>query len=221
MDPAELRSSSKDCLKSGRHFEVLSTTSEELLVFEPILRTLRESAQESSVPRSRHALTLRDHSLSIHRSKTKSVFFEATYLLNEQMQAVLGQIIKRSPFHDSAERICRRALANHYETTLETSSKDFKPLLAPHRDDVGEADVSVVLGITPCSQFRGARLYVSNLKDGRVRYEREGVPSLRCVVGIEVSEGKCVVLRNKVEHYVSTLQQGRRGSLVFHMTKVN
>ena len=190
-----------------------------MLAFEPILRTLRESLPDCTEPRSRHAVTLREHSLAIHRSKTKILFFEATYLLNEQMQAVLGQILKRSALDDSVERVCRRALANHYETSLETTSKDFKPLLAPHRDDVGEADISVVIGLSPRSQFRGARLFVSDVKDGRVWYEREGVPSRKSVVGVEVIQGRCILLRNKVEHYVSTLQQGSRGSLVFHMSK--
>ena len=111
------------------------------------------------------------------------------------------------------------ALANHYETSLQTSTQDFKPLLKPHRDDVGEADLSVVIGISPKSDFQGAMLYVSNVKDGWVWYDRKQVPSRRSVVRVEVIEGTFIVLRNKVEHYVSCLQQGSRGSLVFHMTK--
>lgn len=178
---------------------------------------LQQATKKSAATRSR-AVSLHKHSLAVDRVKTKTLFFEATGMLNDEMQQALARILERSPCHDGKARVCRRALANHYETSLKTSSKDFKPSMAPHRDDVGEADLSVVLGISPRAQFRGARLFVSNVRDGRVWYDREGVPSRRSVVGLEVIEGTCVVLRNKVEHYVSVLQEGSRGSLVFHMT---
>ena len=182
---------------------------------------LQQATKKSAATRSRavsHAVSLHKHSLAVDRVKTKTLFFEATGMLNDEMQQALARILERSPCHDGKARVCRRALANHYETSLKTSSKDFKPSMVPHRDDVGEADLSVVLGISPRAQFRGARLFVSNVRDGRVWYDREGVPSRRSVVGLEVIEGTCVVLRNKVEHYVSVLQEGSRGSLVFHMT---
>ena len=93
------------------------------------------------------------------------------------------------------------------------------PLLKPHRDDVNKADVSIVLGISERSEYRGALLYVSTNTKGKVWFEREGVPSRKGVVSVDVHKGLCVILRDKVEHFVSALQSGKRMSLVFHMTK--
>ena len=164
------------------------------------------------------------HHIGEPRVKTKSHFFEATHLLSEAMQVALNDLILKAPQSDGIPRRCKRALANHYETELTTSSKDCKPLMKPHRDDVGSADVSVVLGITPKSEFRGALLYVSTEpKEGKIWYENKSlcIPSRKKIVGVEMSKGVCVILKNKVEHYVSTLQRGKRGSLVFHMTALS
>ena len=92
-------------------------------------------------------------------------------------------------------------------------------MLAAHRDDVGEADISIVLGITPKDEFRGARLFVSNQPNGGIWFNKDGHPSRRSVFGLDVSRGKCVILRNAAMHYVSLIQRGARQSIVFHMKR--
>jgi hypothetical protein len=68
--------------------------------------------------------------------------------------------------------------------------------------------------------YRGSMLYVSTIeKDGRVWFNAEGEPSRRSVQGIDVCAGVCVILKNNCEHYVGTLQSGKRSSLVFHMKR--
>ena len=137
------------------------------------------------------------------------------------MQFQLQQWPKLAPQFDGVPRRCYRALANHFETSVQLSSKKslFHPLMKPHRDDVNDADISIVLGITPRSEFRGAFLYVSTNEKGNVWMEKMGVPSRKGVCRVDIHEGVCVILRNKVEHFVSALQSGKRGSLVFHMSK--
>ena len=185
----------------------------EFAVFEPILSELnRRRIGEGGG-------SLWKHNISANHPHTKALFFEATTLLTAEMQAQLNQWVMNHPGSDGLERHCQRALANHYETSVELSSKCGKPLIFPHRDDVNDADISIVLGITPKSEFRGALLYISTeARNGNVGYEREGVPSRKRVIGVEVCKGVCVILQHKVQHYVSALQSGHRGSLVFHMT---
>jgi hypothetical protein len=77
------------------------------------------------------------------------------------------QVCKFSPNCDGRERKCIRALANHYETTSQRRSTDCKPLMKPHRDNVNDADITFVLGITPTSDYCGAMLYVSKERDGK------------------------------------------------------
>jgi hypothetical protein len=159
------------------------------------------------------------HSIGGPTVQTKAVFFETTNLVSEAMLVQLNDWLKRSANYDGKERRCIRALANHYETKLERSSKECKPLLLPHRDNVNDADVSIVLGVTPQSEYRGALLYVSNERDGKVWFNIAGIsPSRKSVGGIDLHKGVCAILKNNVEHYVSALQSGSRGSLVFHMT---
>ena len=91
--------------------------------------------------------------------------------------------------------------------------------MKPHRDNVNDADISFVLGITPTSDYCGAMLYVSKERDGKIWYNKVGSsPSRKGVIGVDVSKGVGVILLNNVEHYVSALQNGRRWSLVFHMS---
>ena len=140
-------------------------------------------------------------------------------MITRDMVSQMNEWLRRDPNFDGRERRCIRGLANVYETSLVRSSKDCTPLLEPHRDNVNDADVTLVIGITPTSEYRGAVLYVSNLaKEGKVWFEREGTPSRKSVQSIDLSKGVCVILKNNVEHYVSALQSGKRGSLVFHMT---
>ena len=49
--------------------------------------------------------------------------------------------------------------------------------------------------------------------------EKKEVPSRKGVARVDMHNGVCVILRNKVEHFVSALQSGKMGSLVFHMSK--
>ena len=152
---------------------------------------------------------------------TKVQKFECTEFVTETIQLKLQEILMSCPSCDGIDRHCFRALANHYETSVQLSSKQAlsTPLLKPHRDDVNNADVSIVLGITERCLYRGALLYISTNTKGKVWHEREGVPSRKGVVGVDVEKGLCVILRHKVEHFVSALQSGQRGSIVFHMTK--
>ena len=194
---------------------------EDMFAFQPIIERLRISIEGASNDRhDRMCMTLQKHDLFVNRLHTKAVFFEATDFLNEDMQVKLGDLLVSMPDYDGAPRRCQRALANHFSTSSCAPATTFKPLLAPHRDDVGDADISVVLGITPRSDFRGAMLFVSTLANGGMWMNDEETPSRKCVVGLEVSAGNCILLKNKVSHYVSVLQRGSRGSIVFHMKKV-
>jgi hypothetical protein len=194
---------------SSFHFEesVLSS------IFDPIISELNNRVGgDGSGSMFRHSIC--DTAL-----QTKALFFETTTLLTDEMNSQLNEWLKFSPNYDGRERKCIRALANHYETTLRRRSKDCKPLLLPHRDNVNDADATIVLGITPTCEYCGAMLYVSKERDGKVWYNKVGLsPSRKGVIGVDVSKGVGVILINNVEHYVSALQSGRRGSLVFHMT---
>ena len=163
---------------------------------------------------------MQSHSISKHSVNSKALFYEATSLLNETMQAQLNEWIIRQPQSDGIARKCYRALVNFYETKIPLSSKSIDPLMLPHRDDVGSADLSVVVGITPRSEYRGALLYVSTERVSGKLWTEHGKPSRKNSQGIDVSRGICVLLKNKVEHYVSALQSGSRGSLVFHMSVI-
>ena len=77
----------------------------------------------------------------------RTTFFETTTLLTESMNDQLNIWLKLSTKDDGKKRRCIRALANHYETSLQRPSKDCKPLLLPHRDNVNDADISIVVGI--------------------------------------------------------------------------
>ena len=183
-------------------------------VFEPIIEELENRRSGSGNG------SMFQHSISNRSSNSKALLFEATGLLTDAMQSQLNDWILRQRQSDGIVRKCFRALANYYETTKPTSSKYSEPLLLPHRDDVGNADVSIVLGITPRDQFRGAMLYVSTERSCGKLWMEHGKPSRKNSEGIDVYKGVCVILKNKVEHYVSALQSGSRGSVVFHMTAI-
>ena len=159
------------------------------------------------------------HHIAANVMSTTAQHFESTYLLRPDMVSKLNEWLSFCSHDDKRKRRCVRALANWYETTLHRSSKDCKPLLEPHRDNVNNADLTIVLGITPTSEYRGAALYVSKIaKHGKIWFEKEGIPSRKSVESVDLCRGVCVILRNNAEHYVSTLQSGKRASLVFHMT---
>ena len=184
-------------------------------VFQPILTELEQRlAGDGSGSLWRHEIA----GSGVH---TKAVKFECTDFVNAEMQEELQRILLSSPFSDGVPRRCHRALANHFETSVQLSSKQALacPLLKPHRDDVNDADVSIVVGISERSSYRGALLYISTNTKGTIWYERQGVPSRKAIEGVDVHKGMCVILLHKVEHFVSALQSGKRGSLVFHMTR--
>ena len=188
---------------------------DDFLVFQPILDELEKRISGDGNGSLWH------HEIGGSGVHTKAMKFECTDYLTPEMQGQLQKIVLSSPSSDGVPRKCFRALANHYKTTVQLSSKQAlaKPLLKPHRDDVNNADVSIVLGITDRCAYRGALLYISTNTKGSIWHEREGVPSRKRVIGVDVCKGMCVILRHKVEHFVSALQSGERGSLVFHMTR--
>ena len=184
-----------------------------LNVFDPILSELskRISGKGSG--------SLLHHHIAERLTHTRALFFETTYLLTQEMQDQLNDFISMMPDWDRKPRKCIRSLANHYCTTVNRSSKDCTPLMDVHRDNINDADLSIVLGITDRSEFRGSLLYVSTVAStGKVHFNKTERPCRKSVVGIDVLKGVCVVLKNNVEHYVGTLQSGKRGSIVFHMS---
>ena len=197
------------------HHCTFSITDEEYVVFQPILTELQKRILGEGNG------SLWAHEIGGSGVHTKAMKFECTDYLTAAMQEQLHSFLFSSPCSDGVTRQCYRALANHYKTTVQFSSKHAlsDPLLKPHRDDVNDADVSIVLGITERSDYRGALLYISTNTKGKIWHEREGVPSRKGVVGVDVRKGMGVILRHKVEHFVSALQSGERGSIVFHMTK--
>jgi hypothetical protein len=128
-----------------------------LEVFDPILKelSLRVSGEGQG--------SLFGHEISGAGVHTKAVKFECTTYVNEAMQDQLQNLLLSAPLSDGIPRRCFRALANHYETSVTLSSKQAlsTPLLKPHRDDVNNADLSIVIGITERSSYRGALLYIS------------------------------------------------------------
>jgi len=217
VDAALTRSASLKTERVCRNFSVMDISDDILDIFNPITTVLLNSA----VTKDPHKLqlTMGSHSIIIPAPGTKATFVEVSTLLNSTIQEALQRILEESSEHDGVKRKCKRALANHYETQCNGSSRSFVPMLAPHRDDVGAADISLVLGITPAAEFRGAMLYVSSERNGNIWYNKPGQPSRRSVIGVDVSRGKCIILRNAAMHYVSLIQRGARQSLVFHMKR--
>ena len=212
MPKCSLRSSSFGVVKTGPHMVWFNVPFDQLDVFSPLLSELenRVSGDGSN--------SLEKHHIGAQTVKTRADYFETTPLLIPSMTAQLNEWLTRVPLYDGRERRCVRALANYYHTSLVRSSKDCEPLLKVHRDNVNDADLSIVLGVTDTSSYRGSMLYVSKIsKDGRVWFNKDGSPSRTSVDGIDVCKGVCVILMNNVEHYVSALQSGTRSSLVFHM----
>ena len=220
MERRVSRSQEIGLYQCGLHHAVVNMPVDELKPFEAIIDRLRISVEGAvSGSNSRKCLTLHKHSLFVSQVKTSAVYFEATDFLTEEMQSQLTSWMSQMPGWDEHPRRCHRALANYYETRAHLRSNNFKPLLAPHRDDVEDADISIVLGLTPTSSFRGALLFVSVLPSGDIWMNSPEIPSRKSVSSVEVSLGKCVFLKNKVCHYVSALQSGSRSSIVFHMKK--
>ena len=201
-------------VNSNVHHDSFVMDDDALQIFSPIIDELNKRIIGEGSGSMFH------HSICDRSVNTKAVQFESTSLLTEQMQNQLNEWILNLPNSDGIARKCFRALANHYETFVPSSSKISDPLMKPHRDDVGGADISVVVGITPRDRYRGAMLYVSTERGSGKLWTEHNKPSRKNSHGIDVHRGVCIILRNKVEHYVSALQGGSRGSLVFHMTSI-
>jgi hypothetical protein len=185
---------------------------EKLEAFSPLLTELDKRV------RGEGYTSMSKHHIGAQTFKTRAVFFEMTEMLTPSIITQLNEWLARLPCYDGVHRRCIRALANYYETSLQRSSKACEPLLEVHRDNVNDADLTIVLGVTDTSSYCGSMLYVSKIaKDGRVWFNKDGSPSRKSVQGVDVCKGVCVVIKNNVEHYVSALQSGNRSSLVFHM----
>ena len=200
-------------MKSGPHLTWFNCPEDQLCPFDPIVTELerRLNGQGSG--------SLFPHHIAAKVLNTRADFFECTSMVSPAIESQLNEWLSRCPHSDLNRRRCIRALANVYQTSLQRSSKDCKPLLEPHRDNVNEADITLVIGFTPTTEYRGSVLYVSShVKEGKLWFEKEDTPSRKSVQAVDMCRGVCVVLRNNVEHYVSTLQSGKRISLVFHMT---
>ena len=207
-----LRSSALDVIKHGPHLSWFNFPDNEIEVFSPIVEELEKRAKGEGL------CSLSDHHIAANVIKTKARYFECTYLITPAMDLQLNEWLRRCPDSDGLDRRCVRALANIYETTLHRSSKDCSPLLEVHRDNVNDADLTLVVGVTPKNKYRGAFLYVSTVvKDGRVWFNKDGNPSRKSVQSVDLYNGVCAILKNNAEHYVSALQSGQRQSLVFHM----
>ena len=208
-----VRSDSFEVVKSGPHVAWFKFPDEVLSTFTTIISELHKRSNGDG------AGSLFQHHIADRTAHTRAQFFECTSMISPEMISQMNQWLSRDPDYDGIERRCVRGLANFYGTTLVRSSKDCDPLLKPHRDNVNDADATLVIGITPTTEYRGAVLYVSNIaKEGKIWFEREGVPSRKSVQSIDMCKGVCVILKNNAEHYVSALQSGKRGSLVFHMS---
>ena len=147
-----------------------------LEIFAPIIDELEMRANGEG------SGSLLRHHIAANVMSTTAQHFESTYLLRPDMVSKLNEWLSFCSHDDKRKRRCVRALANWYETTLHRSSKDCKPLLEPHRDNVNSADLTIVLGITPTSEYRGAALYVSKIaKHGKIWFEKEGIPSRKSV----------------------------------------
>ena len=215
VPPRITRAGQLGVTNTSLHHDHFNFDVDEMIHFEPILAELRNRVVGDGTG------SMWPHHIKGSGVHTKALQFEATYLLTNSMQDQLQQWLAKSPQFDGETRRCHRALANHFETKVQLSSKKSlsQPLILPHRDDVNDADISIVLGITPRSDFRGAFLYISTNDKGNVWMEKPEVPSRKGVTRVDVCNGVCVILRNKVEHFVSALQSGSRGSIVFHMSK--
>ena len=147
-------------------------------------------------------------------------FLEVTSLLTPAIHDCARELLALSPKSDGMPRLCHRALANDYSTEKVFSSKIIRlPTMIPHRDPVGDADVSIVIGLSERSTYSGALLYVSNKPDGSFEYidQDDEQVRLRSATGVDVHRGRAVILYNHPWHFVSYLQSGRRSSLVLHM----
>ena len=196
-----------------KHVSWFNCVEDTLRVFDPIMNELNSRITDSGNG------SLFDHHISERAAHTRASYFETTTLLTDSMQEQLNIFLQVLPDSDGKERQCIRSLANYYNTTIQRSSKDCMPLLKVHRDNVNNADLSIVLGTTLRSEYRGSLLYVSTVAStGKVHFNKDDSPCRKSVVGIDMCRGVCAVLKHNVEHYVSALQSGQRCSLVFHMS---
>lgn len=109
-----------------------------------------------------------------------------------------------------------------YKANKRCSTRDHKPLLVPHRDDRVGGDVSLVIGLSPPSNYSGCLLRIATSKDGSLWRDKSGsdarseVLSGRAFTSYDVHLGTCVLSWNAAEHYVTRLHFGMRCVAVVH-----
>ena len=112
-----------------------------------------------------------------------------------------------------------------YKANKRCSTRDHKALLEPHRDDRIGGDVSLVIGLSPPSQYSGCLLRIATSKDGSLWRDkkssdaRKQVLSGRAFTSYDVHLGTCVLSWNAAEHYVTRLHFGMRYVAVVHFRK--
>ena len=139
-------------IRSNKDLTWRGSPENELIVFSPIVQELEKRAIGEG------SGSLSHHHIGAQVVNTRSRFFETTQMIYIPMESQLNEWLLRSPTSDKLERRCVRALANLYDTSLNRSSKDCKPIMEVHRDNVNNADLTIMLGITPTSQYWGAML---------------------------------------------------------------
>jgi len=194
------------------NFEMIDVTDLQLQVLEVLANAMKKRLEDPSFNSRSH--------LCPKRQDVVTNFLEVTSLLTPAIHECARELLALSPKSDGVSRLCHRALVNDYSTEKVFSSKIIRlPTMVPHRDPVGDADVSIVIGLSERSTYSGALLYVSNKPDGSFEYIDQDADKvrLRSATGVDVHRGRAVILYNHPCHFVSYLQNGRRSSLVLHM----
>ena len=126
------------------------------------------------------------------------------------------------------EEICRRLIAENapdnrsrrfskpfiaiYKATEVCAVRDNRVMLAAHRDDGKDDDMSLIFGLSPRSEFSGGMLRVAKTDSGnlwRRKRSSDHETQKSGSVGYDIFRGRCCVLQN-AEHTVHRLHWGRR-----------
>jgi len=194
------------------NFELVNVTDLHLQVLEVLANAMEKRLKDP-------LFNSRSH-LCPKRQNVVTNFLEVTTLLTPAVHNCAQELLELSSKSDGIKRLCHRALVNDYYTEKVFSSKLIRlPTMVPHRDPVGDADVSIVIGLSERSSYSGALLYVSNKPDGSFEYIDQDPDKvrLRSATGVDIYRGRAVILYNHPWHFVSYLQNGHRSSLVLHM----
>ena len=194
------------------NFQLVNVTDLQLQVLEVLANAMEKRLEDPLFNSRSHLCPKRQHQV------TNSL--EVTTLLTPAIHDCAQELLALSSKSDGIPRLCHRALVNDYSTEKVFSSKLIRlPTMVPHRDPVGDADVSIVIGLSERSSYSGALLYVSNKPDGSFEYIDQDPDQvrLRSATGVDVYRGRAVILYKHPWHFVSYLQNGRWSSLVLHM----